>query len=373
MKETSPAAARGKHPDFLVRSADPFNGGPPLAALRKSPLTPNDLFFARNHGDVPAVDAAAYRLFVDGLVKKPFRISLDEIRRLPKAALVATLQCAGNRREELIAVAPIPGELPWGAEAISTAEWGGVRLATVLAAAEPEPAARHVAFAGLDETERHGERFCFGGSIPLAKALRSEVLLAYEMNGRPLPLLHGAPLRVVVGGYIGARSVKWLSRLTLQEEPSDNYFQAKAYRLFAPGVRPDTVVWKEGMMLGEANVTSLICEPADGGTVPPGPLAVRGIAYAGERPVTRVDLSTDGGRTWTTADLTVSSGVSGVPGSPWAWRLWESRIELPPGPHEIVCRAWDSAAQTQPDHPAQVWNFKGYMNNAWHRVRVTCA
>ncbi|HEX7181823.1 MAG TPA: sulfite oxidase [Thermoanaerobaculia bacterium] len=356
----------GKAPDLLVRQEEPFNGGPPPAQLRRGFITPNELFFVRNHGAVPEVDPASYRLAVEGRVKRPFRISLEEIQRLPKVTLAATLQCAGNRRTELMAVAPIPNELGWGEEAISTAEWGGVPLRQVLAAAEPEPEARHAAFSGLDETERHGHLFNFGGSIPLDKALQGEVLLAYEMNGRPLPPVHGAPLRVVVPGYIGARSVKWLSRITLQEEPSDNYFQARAYRLFPAHVGPDSVVWETGLMLGEFNVSSAIYAPAEGETVAPGPVSVRGYAYAGERRVARVDVSADGGKVWTTADLEPER-------SRWAWRLWEARFDLPPGEHELVCRAWDSAAQTQPEHPAQVWNFKGYMNNAWHRVRVTCA
>lgn len=359
----------GKHPDLLVRNADPFNGGPGPERLERSFLTPKEHFFVRNHGDVPRVDASSFRLTVNGRVRRPLRFSLEEIQRLPKVKVAATLQCAGNRRLEMMAVAPIPNELGWGTEAISTAEWGGIPLRDLLAAVEVEPDARHVAFTGLDETERHGHRFCFGGSIPLDKALHPEVLLAYEMNGEPLPPVHGAPLRVVVPGYIGARSVKWLSTVTLQEEPSDNYFQAKAYRLFPPHMGPDSVDWDSGLMLGEMAVNSVITSPQDGQTVAAGEVTVRGWAAAGGgRSVARVDLSADGGRTWTVAALD-----SDPHRGPWTWRLFEAKLTLGPGTHEIVCRAWDSAAQTQPENPAHVWNFKGYMNNAWHRVRVTCA
>jgi sulfite oxidase len=365
---TLPRTAFGKHPDILVRQDRPFNAGPPAEHLGGF-VTPVEHFFVRNHGDVPQVDEASYRLVLNGLMRKPMRISLDELRRLPKVSVTATLQCAGNRRLELMEVTPIPNELGWGCEAVSTAEWKGVRLRDLLTAVEPLPAARHVAFHALDETERHGHRFTFGGSIPLDKALAPEVLLAYEMNGEPLPPVHGAPLRVVVPGYIGARSVKWLSTVTLQEEPSDNYFQAKAYRLFPPGVDHHNVDWDSGLMLGPFNVNSVITSPAEGASLPvgrpTGTIAVRGFAYAGEREVARVDVSADGGRTWTVAQLDSQS-------SRWAWRLWQAELDLPAGPHEIVCRAWDTAAQTQPDHPAQVWNFKGYMNNAWHRVRVDC-
>jgi len=360
-------AAFGKHPEMVIRQEEPLNAGPPPhLLLGGGDLTPVDLFFVRNHGGIPDVDPAAWWLTIEGRVKKPFRISLEELQRLPRVTLAATLQCAGNRRSEMMAVKEIPNELPWGSEAISTAAWGGVPLREVLAAAEPEPAARHVELTGLDGTERHGHRFNFGGSIPLDKAVQPEVLLAYEMNGRPLPPVHGAPLRLVVPGYIGARSVKWLSRITLQEEPSSNYFQAKAYRLFPPGMGPDNVAWDSGLMLGPFNVNSQICSPVTGETRAPGPLPVRGWAFAGERELARVDLSADGGKVWVVTELAPAR-------SRWSWRLWQATVELGAGEHELVCRAWDAAAQTQPEEPAHVWNFKGYMNNAWHRVRVTCA
>ncbi len=354
------------HPRLRIRQEQPLNAEPAPDVLLDQFFTPNDLFFIRGHGDIPAVDPAAFRLAVDGLVERPLALSLDDLRGFPRATVGATLQCAGNRRREMMAVAPIPNELPWGSEAISNAEWSGVPLREVLAAAGPKSGARHAAFLGLDEAERHGHRFQFGGSIPLGKALHPEVLLADTMNGQPLPAVHGAPLRVVVPGYIGARSVKWISRITLQEAPSDNYFQAKAYRLFPAAVGPDTVDWEKGMMLGESPVNSVICSPLPDDRLPAGRITARGWAVAGGgREVARVDVSVDGGATWTTAEL--GAGESG-----WTWRFWEAPLDLSAGEHEILCRAFDDAAQTQPAHPAEVWNFKGYANNAWHRVRVVC-
>lgn len=364
----------GKSSGLLVRQGDPFNGGPAAGWLLGSFLTPNDLFFVRNHGGVPEVDPASYRLAVDGLVERPLSLSLEDLRRFPRTSVTATLQCAGNRRLEMMAWREIKNELPWGTEAVSNAEWSGVPLREVLAAAgieagidpEKRPAARHAAFTGLDDTERHGHRFNFGGSIPLGKAVHPEVLLADTMNGEPLPPVHGAPVRVVVPGYIGARSVKWLSRITLQETPSDNYFQATAYRLFPAHYGPDNVVWEKGLMLGESPVNSVILSPSGEEAVPAGRVAVRGWALAGgDRQVARVDVSADGGKTWTVADLEPEGGD-------YTWRLWEAALDLASGDHEIVCRAWDTAAQTQPEHASQVWNFKGYANNAWHRVRVRC-
>ena len=357
---------RDKHPDFIVRQPDPFNGGPPAERLLGQFTTPCELFFVRNHGAVPSVDRNAYRLTIDGLVERSLSLSLDDLSSLPRATVTATLQCAGNRRQEMMAYKPIPDELPWGTEAISNAEWSGVSLRAVLSAAGPRPEAHHAAFTGLDDTVRHGHRFHFGGSIPLDKALSGEVLLADTMNGQPLPPLHGAPVRVVVPGYIGARSVKWLSRITLQEEPSDNYFQAKAYRLFPPHFGPGHVDWDKGLRLGEAPVNSVILSPGEKATVPAGKVTVRGWALAGgNRGVARVDVSADGGETWTVADFVKGDGA-------FVWRLWEAVLDLASGSREIVCRAFDTAAQTQPERAAQVWNFKGYANNSWHRVRVTC-
>lgn len=354
----------GKHPATLVRQARPFNAGPPPERLRAGFLTPVEDFFVRNHGDVPEVDPASYRLRVDGAVARPLELSLADLGRFPRREVTATLQCAGNRRRELAELRPIPNELPWGGEAISTATWTGVSLADVLAAAGPAAGDLHVACEGLDETERHGHRFRFGGSIPLDRARAPEVLLATGMNGTPLPPVHGAPLRLVVPGWIGARSVKWLASITLQNEPSGNYFQRVAYRLFPAHVDGGNVVWEEGAMLGELPVNSVITSPAAGARLRAGELRVEGIALAGGgRDVARVEVSADGGASWRLARLDGRR-------ERWAWRFWEATVELPPGRHELAVRAWDAAAHSQPADLAQVWNFKGYMNNAWHRVGV---
>jgi sulfite oxidase len=354
-----------KHPELIVRKEDPFNAGMPLPLLTESHLTPNDRFFVRNHAPVPEIDEAAFRLSVGGLTGKRLEISLDEMRNIfPKSTVMASLQCAGNRRDELIEIAPIDDQISWGEEAIGNAEWGGVPLREVLSAAEVEAGGHHVAFTGLDEVAEYGEPFGFGGSIPIDKAMSDEVLLAYEMNGQPLPPEHGAPLRVVVPGYIGARSVKWVSDISVQREPSDNHYQARAYKIFLPHVRSDTADWSKGLMLGELSVNSAITSPANGETVSGGPVVARGWAMAGgDRRIERVDVSLDGGETWAAADLLDESHR-------WSWRLWEIPLDLAPGEHEIAVRAWDSAANTQPEDVRKLWNFKGYMNNAWHSISV---
>lgn len=352
-----------KHPDFRVKEVLPFNGEPPLSLLRQSWITPTRQFFSRNHAPIPQVDPAAYRLEISGLVERPLLLSLGALKEhFSSYTVTAALQCAGNRRSEMAALAPIPGELPWDAGAAGNAAWTGVSLAEVVAAAGPHADALHVELTGLDAVQRQGKTFGFGGSIPLDKASCPEVLLAYAMNSQPLTPAHGYPLRAVVPGYFGARSVKWLAEIRLQREPSQNYFYAHAYQLFPPGARPETVDWSSGIKLGEMPVNTVICSPEAGARLSAGPVRVQGFALS-SRPVARVEVSVNGGQTWVVAGL-------GQDSSPWAWRFWEVELTLQPGPVEIVCRAWDAAANTQPEHVAQVWNFKGYVNNAWHRVPV---
>lgn len=354
-----------KHPSFIIQSEDPFNGNAPLTLLFQEFITDEALFFARNHGDIPDVDPAAYRLTVDGMVRQPLSLSLDELKHdFEKVEVVATLQCAGNRRDELIEIAPIPNELPWGAGAVSNARWGGVRLKDVLEKAGYESGDLHAAFTGLDNVSRQGKTFGFGGSIPLDKALQADSLLAYEMNGGPLPLGHGFPLRTLIPGYIGARSVKWLTQITVQPEPSDNYFQRRAYRLFPPDVNWDNVHWETGVMLGENTVNSVICYPNDGDPIPKGLAEIVGYAVGGETPVEGVEVSIDDGATWSEAEFLTSDAHR------WAWRLWIAQVKLPAGEVEILVRAWDTAGNVQPRDAHETWNFKGYANNAWHSVKV---
>jgi hydroxyacylglutathione hydrolase len=361
------ARIAAKHPGLIVWSEEPLNAETPLELLCRATVTPTDLFFVRNHGPVPEVDPASYVLTIGGLVREPLSLSLAELRRrFERVSVVAALMCAGNRRSELATVARIPGQVPWGAGAIGNATWCGFRLRDVLSAAGVEIESGHVAFTGLDVAEEEGELTEFGGSIPLAKALSLDVLLADEMNGEPLPPAHGFPLRVIVPGYIGARSVKWLSTITVQPEPSPNYFQARTYRLFPSDVRSETSTIDHGIPLGELPVNAAICTPRDGEAVQ-GNIRARGYAIsAGTRLIERVELSIDNGNSFLSTRLLDDGGVG-------SWRLWEADLEVDGGPGELVVRAWDSAATTQPEEAAKIWNLKGYLNNAWHRVRFTAS
>jgi sulfite oxidase len=260
-----------------------------------------------------------------------------------------------------MAIRDIPGQEPWGPGATGTATWTGVALADVLGLARPLPQAAHAGFEGADICSQPHPAERFGGSIPLDKALRPEVLLAWAMNGEPLTREHGAPLRVVVPGYIGARSVKWLDRIELRSTPWRGYFQHVAYRLLAEDETPGPGC---GIALGLVALNADILAPADGETVAAGPVELRGYAFAGgERCVARVDVSPDGGAHWTEAELLEDLG-------PWAWRQWRATVDLAPGEREIVVRAWDSSAATQPEDERALWNPQGYVNNARPRVRL---
>jgi sulfite oxidase len=231
----------------------------------------------------------------------------------------------------------------------------------VLSLAGPMVEATCVGFEGADVCTEAQPAQRFGGSIPLDKASRDEVLLAWAMNGEPLTPVHGAPVRVVVPGYIGARSVKWIERIELRSTPWPGYFQDVVYRLLPEGGMPGP---GHGMPLGLVALNSDVVSPADGETVPAGPVEVRGYAFAGgERYVARVDVSLDGSPSWSQAELLEDLG-------PWAWRQWRTTVHLAPGEHEIVVRAWDSSAATQPESETALWNPKGYVNNAQPRVRV---
>ena len=354
-----------KDPAMIVYQTHPWNIGAPPACVRQTFLTPKERFFVRNHSGVPQVDVQRYRLSVTGMVHSPLHISLDELRAaFPQAQVMATLQCAGHRRKELAALRPIPGEIPWGADAMSTATWRGVPLREVLLAAGMVTGARHVAFLGLDTMERGSKPFGFGGSIPIEKAMSAETLLAYEMNEEPLPLLHGFPLRVIVPGYIGARSVKWVTNIHVQAHPSTNYFQAHAYKLFPAHVQAEHADLATGQMLGALPLNAVICHPQEGERLAAGPIRIEGYAITGAGgDIERVELSVDEGATWTPATLL-------EPSSPWTWRFWEATLTLPAGTYQLAVRAWDSAGRTQPPDARQIWNWKGYLNHAWHCVRV---
>ena len=334
-----------------VHSAEPLCAGPDQQKLVASYLTPVDLHFVRNHGQVPEIDPTSYRLRVDGMVDQPQELSLAALwDGFERQTVRTSLQCAGNRRSELERIAPFHEQVLWGGDAVGTAEWTGVRLADVLSLAGVRQSARHVWFEGLDPVELVAETTVFGASIDLDRALSPDVVLAFEMNGGPLPPLHGAPLRVVVPGYIGARSVKWLGGIVLSDRPSDNHFQADSYRLV-------------GDPLERSQLNSFISVPADGAVLGGGRLELLGYATpGGGSAIDRVEVAVDAAG-WHPAELL-------DPPQKDVWVRWRSGLDLGPGDHQLRVRASDSSGASQPEDMAARWNPKGYMNDAWHTIAV---
>jgi sulfane dehydrogenase subunit SoxC len=337
------------------------NHGTPLEALRW-PITPVGLHYLLIHYDIPLVDAAAWRLRVDGLVGRELSLSLDDLRARPAAEVVATMECAGNGRAKL---EPHVESQPWLLEAVGTARWRGVRLRDLLAEAGPDAAAVDVLFTGLDRGVEGDEPQAFQRSLPFAEAVREEVLLAYEMNGAPLPPQHGFPLRLVVPGWYGMTNVKWLASITLLDWPFAGYQQARAYR-FRAGEED------EGRPLARMAPRALM--------VPPGvpefftrervltgnEALLEGRTWSGAAPVEAVEFSDDGGETWHEASLAPDELGR------WAWRGWTYRwTPRRRGRHVLACRARDAAGNVQPTEPA--WNVGGYANNAIQRVVVDVA
>ena len=350
---------------LIVHSETPFNAEPPLATLREHFLTAQPDFYVRSHGRIPAIDPATYRLTLGGQVTTPQDLSLADLKsRFPHHTVTATMQCAGNRRADMQQVRPTTGD-PWSAGAIGNAEWTGIRLADLLESAGADPAAAHIALDSADEIDHPEEgRFTFGVSIPATKARAPETLLAWSMNGEDLAPDHGYPLRLVVPGYAGIRSAKWLTTITVQSDPSPNHMQQRDYKLLPADMTPETIDWSQGITIDEMPLNAAICVPAAYADLPAGPTLIRGYATATARTITRVDVSADAGRTWSQATLTAD------PAAPWSWTFWTITLDLRPGDRDLVVRAWDSAGQTQPATPDETWNCKGYLSAAHHRIRV---
>jgi sulfite oxidase len=352
---------------LIVRQKSPLNAEPRLADLAQSWITPTPEFYVRNHGSIPTIAAATYRLKVEGLVGKPLTLSLRALAgRFPAAAAVATMTCAGNRRYEHSKVKKVGG-VQWREGAVGNARWQGVRLSDVLKAAGLKPEAKHIWFDGLDEIDHKGKTIRFGASIPLEKAMADAksmpgTLLCTRMNGQPLTPEHGAPLRAVVPGYIGARSAKWLGRIVVSDRPSPNHFLADAYKLVTEG---DTLELAEAGPIYTMPLNAAICTPAAGVKLNSGTVRVTGYALPAGRPgrsVARVELSTDDGRTFQRAKITSARRE-------YCWVLWTADVRVSPKSRQLIVRCRDSAGHVQPR--TVPWNMKGYMYNAWHRVPVS--
>jgi sulfane dehydrogenase subunit SoxC len=331
------------------------NHGQPLEALGYD-ITPVGLHYLLIHYDIPAVDPASFKLELDGAVERPLALTLDELRSRERVELPVTFECAGNGRSLL---SPRPLSQPWVLEAIGTASWAGTPLRPLLDEAEVRAEAVEVLFTGLDRGVEGGELQFYRRSLPLAET--AEALLVFEMNGTPLPPQHGFPLRLVVPGWYGMTNVKWLSRITLLDEPFEGYHNAVSYRFAgADGVPGDPVtrMVPRSLMI-PPGVPDFMSRARH---LEPGPVELRGRAWSGWGQIERVEVSTDGGQSF--ADAQLDDPVSRA-----AWRGWHFGWEAPLGEHVLCSRATDSAGNTQPLDPP--WNLGGYANNAVQRVEVT--
>ena len=336
------------------------NHGLPLELLRE-PVTPVGLHYLLVHYDIPAVDATAWRLHVAGSVEHSRSFGLDDLRALPAHEVVATMECAGNGRARL---EPHVVSQPWLSEAVGTGRWRGARLRDVLAAAGVADGTVEVLFTGLDRGIENGEEQDFERSLTLADALGDDVLLAYDLNGAPLPPQHGFPLRLLVPGWYGMTNVKWLARITLLTEPFAGPQQARSYRLRRSEDDP-------GEPLSRMLPRALLVPPGvpdfmtRDRTVVAGVHVLEGRAWSGHGPVTAVEVSDDDGATWRPARLDPPEL------GPHAWRRFSVEWEATPGPHVLCSRAHDASGRSQP--AAAEWNVGGYANNAVQRVSVFVA
>jgi sulfite oxidase len=321
-------------------------------------LTPVPHFFVRNHMHEPSeLNADDWRLTIGGEVENPVTLKLAELSKLETHAVVNTLECAGNGRS--LQRPQVPG-IQWGKGAVSTARFSGPRLRDVLQRAGVKPSGKHVMFRGLDEVP--GKVPPFIRSIPIEKALDSDTLVATHMNGAALTKHHGFPARALVPGWIGAASCKWLTEIKVLENEFVGNFMSPAYRFPNQPVKPgDAVKPEDTHPLTGLSVKSVISGPGDGANVRAGKLDVHGAAWAGEADVVKVEVSTDGGSTWSPAKLAREQAR-------YAWRLWSYEWKAKDGNYAILSRATDSQGRTQPAAPA--WNPSGYLYNAVDQVKV---
>lgn len=342
-------------PAMIVRSARPEDREMPLDGFLDW-ITPADRFFVRSHHYTPKVELADWRLTIGGEVKSPLSLAMDELKKMPRTEMVSVLECAGNGRG--LYEPSVPG-LQWQYGAVANGRWSGVRLKDVLERAGLKESAQVVLFDGADVPV--GTMPEFQRTVPVAKCLHPDTMLAYELNGAPLPVANGFPLRLVAPGWAGDSWVKWLTRIEVRDREFDGFFMKTAYRHPGRAVAPGTAVDPAKMSpVTNLAVKSVIATPVEGALVT-GAVKVRGAAWS-SAPVAGVEVSTDRGRTWQAAKL-------GKDQARYGWRLWE--FDWKPktdGYQTLMARAQDAAGRRQP--MAQEWNPSGYLYNVAHQVNV---
>jgi len=332
------------------------NRGMPLEALRY-PITPTGLHYLLVHFDIPEVNIEQWRLNVDGLVSRPLSLTLDEVKERPAVTMAVTMEYAGNGRALLN---PRAVSQPWLLEAVGTAEWTGTPLRGILEEAGIADRAKEVIFTGLDRGIQGGEVQYYQRSLALDEATREDVLLAHQMNGQPLQPQHGYPLRLIVPGWYGMASVKWLDRIKAIAEPFRGYQMLQTYRYSQSADdlgEPVTLIRVRALMI-PPGIPDFVTRTR---LVDKGPIVLTGRAWAGRSGVSCVEVSADGGSTWSEAELEKDV-------SPYAWRAWSFKWQATPGRYTLSVRATDSEGNVQPKD--QPWTFQGMGNNMAQHVDV---
>eukprot|EP00095_Tigriopus_kingsejongensis_P002338 snap_masked-scaffold868_size86715-processed-gene-0.6 protein:Tk02338 transcript:snap_masked-scaffold868_size86715-processed-gene-0.6-mRNA-1 annotation:"probable sulfite mitochondrial" len=359
-----------RHPALKPSSQKPFNAETPLEFLMENFYTPNEMFFVRSHLPTPEIEGDQYELEVSGLGVHDKVFTLKDLKAFPKHTITSVIQCGGNRRSEMNAVKPLKG-LNWEGGAIGNATWSGAKLSDVLHASgvigSGEKRAKHIQFEGYDVG---ADGSPYGASIHYEKGINpyEDVLLAYEMNGEPVPRDHGFPIRVVVPGVVGARNVKWLNRIIIADHESESHWQQNDYKGFNPSVSWDNVDFSKAAAIQSMPVTSAICSPSGDALVKSGKLSLKGYAWSGGgSKIIRVDITADGGRTWQDARLLKQEAVSEP--HHYGWTLWQVEVDVPKGTDqvEVWSKAVDSNYNVQPESFENIWNLRGLLSNAYSK------
>lgn len=358
------AAAAENDKQLIFHTTSPNNGEPELASLVQSWITPLKHFYVRSHAPNPVINPDDYQLKIEGMVRRPSSLSLKNLARFKNRSTVATLTCAGNRRAEYNAEGKVSG-VQWQSGAIGNATWKGIAIADVLKEAEVLPEAKHIWFEGLDEIEKGGGIIPFGGSIPISKAMIDSgpgaPLLAHTMNEAPLTPDHGFPLRTLVPGYIGARSVKWLGKIVVSDRPSPNHYVATAYKLVK---NSDPIEWAESGPIYRFPINAAICTPQANSKLATGEIDLTGYVLPTGRAGSAVDkvlVSADQGKTWSKANLVGQE-------SEFCWRLWNAKVKVTRNTKRLMVRALDTSGGFMPYRVP--WNSKGYLQNSWYKLPV---
>jgi len=322
---------------LIVQRAVPLAAEMPLSGFGTW-ITPNDLFHILTvmANPLPAIEPAAWRLAVDGQVEQTVTLTYEQLKALPARKVVAVLECAGNSRNS---VSPPLERSHLGNGYVGNAEWLGVPLHRILERAGLTPSAREVVLEGADRGKPAfaPEEVAFAKSLPLEKALHPDTLLVYAMNGVPLPREHGGPVRAVVPGWYGTYHVKWLERVSVIDRPFDGVFMTRAWRVQR---RRDGAVHDEPVT--QVAVKSLVVRPVADAKLAVGTHTVAGVAWSGGKDIASVQVSTDGGRTWSFAQLVESPAT-------YAWRFWEFTWRVTrPGSYTLMARATDTSGAAQP-------------------------